>query len=159
MVQLHGCFSREYPVPHQCPTATHSPESLVRCRADDFVHRPHSYKSQRHGAKGLEAVPHVEVSSQARPSASRPHSGLRFRYATLVPWATAAPAAAWTPVAGLVSAGRWPDAGSSTRSARALASLPPAQMWKDLPALVRDGVVYSVDTIKSKGRAQYDPVL
>ena len=35
-------------------------------------------------------------------------------------------------------------------------AVPHIEMWKDLPALVRDGVIFSVDTIKSKGRPGYD---
>lgn len=43
--------------------------------------------------------------------------------------------------------------------ARGLEALPHLEMWKDLPSLVRDGVVFSVDTIKSKASGQYDTVL
>ena len=35
-------------------------------------------------------------------------------------------------------------------------ALPHLEMWKDLPFLVRDGVIFAVDTIKSKGRPGYD---
>ena len=31
-------------------------------------------------------------------------------------------------------------------------AIPHVEMWKELPYLVRDGVIFSVDTIKSKGR-------
>ena len=39
-----------------------------------------------------------------------------------------------------------------------LEAIPHVEMWKELPALVRDGVVFSIDTIKSKGRPSYDSV-
>lgn len=39
-----------------------------------------------------------------------------------------------------------------------LEAIPHVEMWKELPALVRDGVIFSVDTIKSKGRPSYDSV-
>lgn len=38
-------------------------------------------------------------------------------------------------------------------------AIPHLEMWKDLPYLVRDGVVFSIDTIKSKARSQYQTVL
>ena len=38
-------------------------------------------------------------------------------------------------------------------------AIPHVEMWKDLPYLVRDGFVFAVDTIKSKGRGQYESVL
>jgi len=43
--------------------------------------------------------------------------------------------------------------------AKGLEAVPHREMWLDLPYLVKDGVIFSVDTIKSKGRAQYDAVL
>lgn len=44
--------------------------------------------------------------------------------------------------------------------AKGLEAIPHREMWMDLPYLVRDGVIFSVDTIKSKGRTvQYDAVL
>ena len=38
-------------------------------------------------------------------------------------------------------------------------AIPHLEMWKDLPFLVRDGVVFSIDTIKSKARPTYQNVL
>ena len=38
-------------------------------------------------------------------------------------------------------------------------AVPHLAMWQDLPFLVRDGIVFSIDTIKSKGRPQYQTVL
>ena len=38
-------------------------------------------------------------------------------------------------------------------------AIPHLEMWKDLPFLVRDGIIFSVDTLKSKARQQYDPML
>lgn len=45
--------------------------------------------------------------------------------------------------------------------AKGLEALPHLDMWRDLPWLVKDGVVFSIDTIKSRGlrRANYDGVL
>ena len=40
--------------------------------------------------------------------------------------------------------------------AKGAEALPHLAMWKDLPFLVRDGVIFAVDTIKSKGRPGYD---
>ena len=40
-----------------------------------------------------------------------------------------------------------------------LEAVPHLDFWQDLPYLVRDGVIFTVDTIKSKGRPNYDPVL
>jgi hypothetical protein len=41
-----------------------------------------------------------------------------------------------------------------------LESLPHVEMWRDLPALVRDGIVFSVDTLKSaRRRDHYQTVL
>ena len=40
--------------------------------------------------------------------------------------------------------------------ARGMEAIPHLEMWKDLPFLVRDGVIFAVDTIKSKGRPGYD---
>jgi len=37
-------------------------------------------------------------------------------------------------------------------------AIPHVEMWKELPYLVRDGVIFSIDTIKSKGRPNYDSV-
>ena len=42
------------------------------------------------------------------------------------------------------------------KGAKGVEALPHLEMWKDLPFLVRDGVVFAVDTIKSKGRPGYD---
>ena len=36
-----------------------------------------------------------------------------------------------------------------------LESLPHVEMWRDLPALVRDGIVFSVDTLKSAWRRDH----
>jgi len=38
-------------------------------------------------------------------------------------------------------------------------AMPHIEMWKDLPFLVRDGIFFSIDTIKSKGKAQYQSYL
>jgi hypothetical protein len=38
-------------------------------------------------------------------------------------------------------------------------AIPHLEMWKDLPFLVRDGVIFTIDKLKSKARQQYDPVL
>ena len=44
--------------------------------------------------------------------------------------------------------------------AAGLESLPHVEMWRDLPALVRDGIVFSVDTLKSaRRRDHYQTVL
>jgi len=43
--------------------------------------------------------------------------------------------------------------------ATGLDAIPHVDMWKDLPFLVRDGIFFTVDTIKSKGKAQYQSVL
>ena len=48
---------------------------------------------------------------------------------------------------------------SRRHGAQGLEAVPHLETWKELPYLVRDGVIFSVDTIKSKGRASYDPVL
>ena len=40
-----------------------------------------------------------------------------------------------------------------------LDALPHLEMWKDLPFLVRDGVIFSIDTIKSKAAPNYQAVL
>lgn len=37
-------------------------------------------------------------------------------------------------------------------------AIPHVEMWKELPSLVKDGVVFSIDTIKSKGKPNYDNV-
>ena len=42
------------------------------------------------------------------------------------------------------------------KGAHGVEALPHLETWKDLPALVKDGVVFSIDTIKSKGRPGYD---
>ena len=42
------------------------------------------------------------------------------------------------------------------KGAKGVEALPHLEMWKDLPFLVRDGVIFAVDTIKSKGRPGYD---
>ena len=42
------------------------------------------------------------------------------------------------------------------KGAKGVEAIPHLEMWKDLPFLVRDGVVFAVDTIKSKGRPGYD---
>ena len=41
-------------------------------------------------------------------------------------------------------------------AAQGIDAIPHLEMWKDLPFLVRDGVIFAVDTIKSKGRPGYD---
>jgi len=38
-------------------------------------------------------------------------------------------------------------------------ALPHMEMWKDLPFLVKDGIVFSIDTIKSKASPNYQTVL
>jgi hypothetical protein len=38
-------------------------------------------------------------------------------------------------------------------------AIPHLEMWKDLPFLVKDGIVFSIDTIKSKARPNYQTVL
>ena len=43
--------------------------------------------------------------------------------------------------------------------AKGVDAIPHLEMWKDLPFLVRDGVIFTVDTIKSKGRPNYESVL
>ena len=43
--------------------------------------------------------------------------------------------------------------------AKGLEAVPHLETWKDLPYLVRDGVIYSVDSIKSKAQSEYDAVL
>ena len=40
--------------------------------------------------------------------------------------------------------------------AKGVEAIPHLAMWKDLPFLVRDGVIFAIDTIKSKGRPGYD---
>jgi len=40
-----------------------------------------------------------------------------------------------------------------------LDALPHLEMWKDLPFLVKDGVIFSIDTIKSKASPNYQAVL
>ena len=42
------------------------------------------------------------------------------------------------------------------KGARGVGAIPHLDMWKDLPFLVRDGVVFAVDTLKSRGRPGYD---
>ena len=44
--------------------------------------------------------------------------------------------------------------------AKGLEAIPHLEMWKDLPALVWEGTIFAIDTIKSKGgKAQYEGVL
>jgi len=43
--------------------------------------------------------------------------------------------------------------------ASGLDALPHREMWRDLPFLVRDGIFFTVDTIKSKGKSQYESYL
>ncbi|KAL1524203.1 hypothetical protein AB1Y20_019111 [Prymnesium parvum] len=43
--------------------------------------------------------------------------------------------------------------------ASGLDAVPHLEMWKDLPFAVRDGIIFSIDTIKSKGRQQYQTYL
>jgi hypothetical protein len=43
--------------------------------------------------------------------------------------------------------------------AKGLDAIPHLEMWLDLPYLVRDGVIFSIDTLKSKGRPNYEAVL
>lgn len=44
--------------------------------------------------------------------------------------------------------------------AKGLDAIPHLEMWKDLPALVWEGTIFAIDTIKSKGgKAQYEGVL
>ena len=40
--------------------------------------------------------------------------------------------------------------------ARGVEAVPHLEMWRDLPFLVWDGVIFTVDTLKSKGRPGYD---
>ena len=44
--------------------------------------------------------------------------------------------------------------------AKGVEAVPHLDMWRDLPWLVKDGIVFTIDTIKSKGRRpNYDGVL
>ena len=43
--------------------------------------------------------------------------------------------------------------------AKGVDAIPHLEMWLDLPYLVRDGVIFAIDTLKSKGRPSYEPVL
>jgi len=42
------------------------------------------------------------------------------------------------------------------KGAKGVDAVPHLETWKDLPFLVRDGIIFAVDTIKSKGRPGYD---
>ena len=42
------------------------------------------------------------------------------------------------------------------KGAKGLDAVPHLETWKELPFLVRDGIVFAVDTLKSKGRPGYD---
>jgi len=45
------------------------------------------------------------------------------------------------------------------QGAKGFEAIPHVEMWRDLPFLVWDGIIFSIDTIKSKGRPNYDAVL
>ena len=43
--------------------------------------------------------------------------------------------------------------------AKGLETIPHLELWKDLPSLVWEGIIFTIDTLKSRGRGQYEGVL